>query len=102
MFRGSQRKSVRRAFGPLPAACAPLSKALPSFDFVKPVKPLTSYTCKLGNEHAAALEGWLRARNYQFRTVPYAKFAAEKDKTNLVFSRERKTGGARKGDAGVR
>ena len=49
------------------------------------MKPLTSYTCKLGKEHAAALEAWLRARNYKFRAVPYAQFAAEKEKTNLVF-----------------
>jgi ribonuclease HIII len=49
------------------------------------VKPLTSYTTKLTPEHAAALEQWLRARDYKFRDVPYARFAAEKDKTNLVF-----------------
>ena len=49
------------------------------------MKPLTSYTTKLTPEHAAALEQWLRARDYKFRDVPYARFAAEKDKTNLVF-----------------
>jgi ribonuclease HIII len=49
------------------------------------VKPLTSYTCKLTDEQAAALKELLQARNYKFREVPYARFAAEKDKTNAVF-----------------
>jgi ribonuclease HIII len=49
------------------------------------VKPLTSYTTKLANEQAAALEALLRARHYQFRQVPYARFAAEKEKTGVVF-----------------
>jgi ribonuclease HIII len=49
------------------------------------VKPLTSYTCKLTDDQATALETWLQAHHYQFRQVPYARFAAEKEKTNLVF-----------------
>jgi len=49
------------------------------------VKPLNSYTCKLTNEQAAALKDWLQARQYKFREVPYARFAAEKAKTNVVF-----------------
>ncbi len=49
------------------------------------MKELTSYTTKLSDEHAAALEKWLREHNYQFRQVPYARFAAEKDKTKVVF-----------------
>jgi len=49
------------------------------------VKPLSSYTCKLTDEQAAALKAWLQARHYEFREVPYARFAAEKEKTNLVF-----------------
>jgi ribonuclease HIII len=49
------------------------------------VKPLTSYTTNLAEEHASALHQWLRAHDYKFREVPYARFAAEKDKTNLVF-----------------
>jgi len=49
------------------------------------VKPLTSYTVKLSDDHAATLKTWLEAHNYRFREVPYARFAAEKDKTNLVF-----------------
>jgi len=48
-------------------------------------KPLTSYTTKLSSEHAAALHRWLGDHGYRFREVPYARFAAEKDKTNLVF-----------------
>jgi ribonuclease HIII len=49
------------------------------------VKPLTSYTCKLSAAHAAALKTWLVAHHYQFREVPYAQFAAEKEKTNVVL-----------------
>ena len=49
------------------------------------MKPLTSYTCTLTDAQAAALENLLKARNYRFREVPYARFAAEKDKLNVVF-----------------
>lgn len=49
------------------------------------MKPLTSYTCKLTDEQAATLKSGLAARNYSFREVPYARFAGEKDKTNVVF-----------------
>jgi ribonuclease HIII len=49
------------------------------------VKPLTSYTAKLSDAQAAALKAWLQAHGYQFREVQYARFAAEKDKTGLVF-----------------
>lgn len=57
-----------------------MSKSPPDF-----VKPLTSYTCKLTDAQAAALKELLQARNYKFREVPYARFAAEKDKLNAVF-----------------
>src|SRR6266446_6813458 len=46
---------------------------------------MTSYTAKLTDEQAAALKDWLEARHYEFRQVPYARFAAEKEKTNVVF-----------------
>ena len=49
------------------------------------MKPLTSYTCKLTNPQAAALRTWLQAHAYRFREVPYARFAAEHEKTNVVF-----------------
>jgi ribonuclease HIII len=49
------------------------------------VKPLTSYTCKLTDEQAVALKSCLDVRNYAPRQVPYARFAGEKDKTNVVF-----------------
>jgi ribonuclease HIII len=49
------------------------------------VKPLTSYTCKLTDEQAAILQSCLEARNYTPRQVPYARFAGEKEKTNVVF-----------------
>src|SRR5882724_2798181 len=49
------------------------------------VKPLTSYTSKLADEQASRLKAWLQEHHYKFREVPYARFAAEKEKTNLVF-----------------
>jgi len=49
------------------------------------VKPLTIYTCKLTDEQASALEAALRARNWKPREVPYARFAFESDKCNVVF-----------------
>lgn len=49
------------------------------------MKPLTIYTCKLTEEQAATLKSCLEARNYSFREVPYARFAGEKEKTNVVF-----------------
>jgi ribonuclease HIII len=48
-------------------------------------KPLTSYTCKLTDTQASALQAWVRAHGYKFREVPYARFAGEKEKTNVVF-----------------
>jgi ribonuclease HIII len=49
------------------------------------VNPLTSYTCKLTDDQAAALETALSSRGFKFRAVPYARFAGEKDKINVVF-----------------
>jgi ribonuclease HIII len=49
------------------------------------VKPLTSYTCKLTEGQAATLKSCLEARHYELREVPYARFAGEKEKTNVVF-----------------
>ncbi len=49
------------------------------------MKPLTSYTCKLNDEQARALEKHLREGGFKPREVPYARFAGEKDKLNVVF-----------------
>jgi ribonuclease HIII len=49
------------------------------------VQPLTSHTCKLTDTQAAALEEYLRRHDYLFREVPYARFAAGKEKTQVVF-----------------
>ena len=49
------------------------------------VKPLTSYTCKLTDEQASALEAALSSRGFKYRAVPYARFAGEKDKIGVVF-----------------
>ena len=49
------------------------------------MKPLTSYTCKLSDAQAKALENCMRARDYKFRDVPYARFAGTKPDLNVVF-----------------
>ena len=49
------------------------------------MKPLTIHTCKLTDEQASALDTALRTRNWKPRTVPYARFAFESDKANIVF-----------------
>lgn len=49
------------------------------------MKPLAIYTCKLTAEQAATLKSCLETRNYSFREVAYARFAGEKEKTNVVF-----------------
>ncbi len=49
------------------------------------VQPLTIHTCKLSDAQAASLEKHLRENDFKFREVPYARFAAEKEKTNVVF-----------------
>jgi ribonuclease HIII len=46
---------------------------------------LTSHTCKLNDAQATALEQYLRANDFKFREVPYARFAAGKEKTQVVF-----------------
>lgn len=47
--------------------------------------PLSSYTQRLTGAQAQALEAWLREHNYFFSEVPYARFAAEKEKVKVVF-----------------
>lgn len=45
----------------------------------------TTYTFELSRPQAAELEAWLKAHDYEFRSVPFAVFAAQKDKVNVVF-----------------
>jgi ribonuclease HIII len=47
--------------------------------------PLTSYTGPLDRAQADALHAWLDTNHWRFRDVPYARFAAEKEKVNVVF-----------------
>lgn len=47
--------------------------------------PLSTYTVKLSEPQAEALKTWVDGHGYKFREVPHARFAAEKDKTNIVF-----------------
>lgn len=47
--------------------------------------PLTSYTCKLTPPQAGQLREWLHGNRFSFREVPYARYAAEKNKVNVVF-----------------
>src|ERR1041385_882352 len=49
------------------------------------MKPLASYTCKLSDEQAAALQRYLADHDFTPRDVPYARFAGEKEKVNVVF-----------------
>jgi ribonuclease HIII len=49
------------------------------------VKPLSSYTVKLADPQAEALRRHLKAHGYEFREVPYARFAAADGKVNVVF-----------------
>jgi ribonuclease HIII len=48
-------------------------------------KPLASYTCALQDAQAKALLAWLRSHDFEFRDVPYARFAAAKESVNVVF-----------------
>lgn len=47
--------------------------------------PLTIYTTKLTAAQAAELHAHLKENNFEFRDVPYARFAGAKDKLNVVF-----------------
>jgi ribonuclease HIII len=49
------------------------------------VKPLTSYTIALNDAQGKALLAWLRSHDFEFREVPYARFAAAKEKVGVVF-----------------
>ena len=53
-------------------------------------KPLTSFTTILSDDQGQALGAILREHGYEFREVPYARFAAGKDKVNVVFYDSRK------------
>jgi ribonuclease HIII len=55
------------------------------YDLATFVKPLTSYTAKLTDAQGEALKVSLEMRSYKFREVPYARFAAENNATNVVF-----------------
>ncbi len=47
--------------------------------------PPSTFTFALTPAQATALERWLRERHATFREVPHARFAAEKDRTQIVF-----------------
>jgi len=51
------------------------------YDFVK---PLTSYTGPLTPSQAAELKQYLQQHDYEFREVPYARFAARQTNVNVV------------------
>src|SRR5579863_6445376 len=52
---------------------------------MRAVKPLTSYTQKLDEAQAASLEKILRERSWEFRSVPYATFAAGSKDVKVVM-----------------
>ena len=47
--------------------------------------PLTLFTQKLDPQQADHLQAWLGENGWRSREVPYARFAAEKEKVNVVF-----------------
>jgi len=47
--------------------------------------PLTSHTCKLDPEMGRKLLALLKERGWEFHEVPYARYAARKEKTNVVY-----------------
>jgi ribonuclease HIII len=49
------------------------------------VKPLNCYTCKLTSEQGTSLKAFLEQAGFEFREVPHAEFAADKDKVGVVF-----------------
>jgi ribonuclease HIII len=49
------------------------------------VQPLASHTCKLTDDQASALKAALSSRHWKSREVPYARFAFESEKVNVVF-----------------
>ncbi len=49
------------------------------------MKPLTSYTVKLTDAQAAALQAYLKSHDYESRDVPYARFAGSRKDINVVF-----------------
>lgn len=53
-------------------------------------QPLTSYTCKLDVDLGRKLQLLLKDRGWEFHEVPYAKFAARKEKTNVVYYESQK------------
>ncbi len=76
-----ERESRRVCFG----FCTVAEDSAPAYNDTQFVKPLTSYTCKLTDEQASTLEAYLREHHFQPREVPYARFAGERDKVNVVF-----------------
>ena len=52
---------------------------------MKPQPSLTSYTCKLTEEQAVALEAHLRAGNFEMREIPHTRFAGHREKLNVNF-----------------
>src|SRR5213592_1986463 len=65
--------------------CTVAQTTTTAYDDTTFVKPLTSYTCTLAEPEERALEKYLREHGYEFREVPYARFAAGKEKVNVVF-----------------
>jgi ribonuclease HIII len=49
------------------------------------VKPLSSYTCQLGDAPAKGLVAWLRNNGFEFGQVPHARFQAFKEKVRVVL-----------------
>lgn len=54
------------------------------------MQPLTSYTCRITGAQTAALRACLEARGFEFREVPHALFAGQRDQVTVVCYRSGK------------
>lgn len=56
-----------------------------AFCLTRDLSAPSTYTYKLSDEQGVALEKIIRGLDYEFREVPYTRFAATRDKVNLAF-----------------
>src|SRR5437870_8278667 len=86
LSNGRTSARVRSTFDPRPSTLAHRLRCTVAELTTTPyhdstiVKPLTSYTCTLTEPEAGVLEKFLGEHGYEFSEVPYARFAAGKDK----------------------
>jgi ribonuclease HIII len=82
---GSEKEIGRRDAGPALILALTVAEFKPKTYDETTFVALTSHTCALNEAQAKVLEEYLRSHDYVFRDVPYARFAAAKEKVNVVF-----------------